>query len=248
MRYDVDFEIELPDGLHHGQPDDMACAAMVQVVQHLRVLAIRTCVFCCMVKISTNHDSRDSALGGLRRANIGFKTMLAALDGSGSAEGLNTKALQWGRDIAATFPDSLKVISETARMAGNLILAIETPDGISAAEVEALVNYTYSEFHFKACDIQQALADDHANLQRLERKRSLDAKQSAQDAVDRIDQISRTVRLIALNAAVEAARAGEAGRGFSVIAQEIKALSEATEMASGDVRDSLEDIVKTLRV
>ena len=49
---------------------------------------------------------------------------------------------------------------------------------------------------------------------------------------------------VALNAGVEAARAGDAGRGFSVIALEIKSLSEATEEASGDVRVSLDGILE----
>ncbi|MCA3601412.1 MAG: PilZ domain-containing protein [Methylobacterium sp.] len=54
-----------------------------------------------------------------------------------------------------------------------------------------------------------------------------------------IGEIASRTNLLALNATIEAARAGEAGRGFSVVAQEVKALSVASAQAVSGIRERM---------
>ena len=57
------------------------------------------------------------------------------------------------------------------------------------------------------------------------------------ELTDEILRISNKTNFLALNASIEAARAGEAGKGFSVVADEIKGLSDHTKVSATNIKE-----------
>ena len=62
----------------------------------------------------------------------------------------------------------------------------------------------------------------------------------------KIDEISEKIRILSINASIEAARAGEYGRGFKIVAEEVKKLSNDTQASTKEILPITKDTRKTV--
>lgn len=72
--------------------------------------------------------------------------------------------------------------------------------------------------------------------------RSIEDSNMIESANEMITEIAKKTKLLALNASIEAARAGEHGRGFSVVADEIKNLSDQSKDFANKIMTIIENL------
>jgi hypothetical protein len=92
----------------------------------------------------------------------------------------------------------------------------------------------------------EQLANSNEQVVEEVRKASETAK-NTDTIIGFVQNISSQTNLLGLNAAIEAARAGEAGKGFSVVAQEIRKLSNSTTESIKKIDSVIKEIGGAIR-
>ncbi|MET1415046.1 methyl-accepting chemotaxis protein [Roseibium sp. HPY-6] len=135
-----------------------------------------------------------------------------------------------------------KIRSDTQSLSDQSSIADENASSLASSIQELSVSSgeigSQVEVSNKLADEAREIADQ-ANDGVLELKSAID---DIANVVSLISDIAKQTNLLALNATIEAARAGEAGRGFSVVANEVKALSVETQSATEQIVTNIEKL------
>jgi methyl-accepting chemotaxis protein len=194
----------------------------------------------------TAHQTRQSSTqitGSVQSIDQGTKKLFTAVDGTGETLVLLDTAIQ---EVTGTVESLREVASASATSAEALEVSVRGVEH-QTREVARVTQELEGKFRTGIAAVQKAVRSSEGIGESSARttaliRRLLESMESIADILRLINDINDKTSLLALNAAIIAAQAGRRGHGFSVVAGEMKKLSERTEASTKEIGSAIAGI------
>ena len=200
------------------------------------------------VSIEINSDgSFERLFTGFNKAVENFKklilNLIEAIKSTATAsDQINISAESIYHGTTEQSSRSEEVVAAVEEMTQNIVINSQHSEMASKASIEAKkIAIEGGVVVHKTIDSIAEINDVIYNASDVMKKLG-DSSNEISNVVELIEEIADQTNLLALNAAIEAARAGEQGRGFAVVADEVKKLSERTSAAIKNVAEMIKRI------
>lgn len=148
----------------------------------------------------------------------------------------------WGKDAQVScYP---LVDEETKEIVGSFGLAMPRELAFELKEMAANLGRGLTEVSAAMEEMAASASEVSQNQIVLNREIDIVRKNANEinEVLTFIKQIADETKMLGLNAAIEAARAGEAGRGFGVVAEEIRKLSDQSKQTVVQIKELLDRV------